>query len=289
MRSFVALVLSFSFLIVHSQDIELPRKSPQAGVSFTIGMTKIQIDYSSPSVNNRKIWGELVPYGQVWRAGANEATTIEFDTPVIVEGKSLEKGKYAFFLIPGLGEKKWTAIFSKNPDQWGTYAYSESEDALRVDIEPKFTEINQERLIYSIHAQGIDRGYIKFAWEKARFYLRIRVDVVNQAMQNIEKAIDETPEDKQWIVYASGAEFLLDADTRIDQAYTWVKASTVMKDHPWNWYILARILARKDRLDDAISSVEKAIEIGESGTEDNYYRNAKKELQAQHKAWKLSQ
>ena len=155
---------------IYGQELELPRKSPKASVSFTVGLTNVEINYSSPSVNDRKIWGKLVPYGKIWRAGANEATTIEFSTEVNVEGEKLEAGKYAFFLIPD--EDEWIAIFNKNYDQWGTYQYDESQDVARINVIPRFTDANQERLNFSISDQSPEQGYIKFAWGTARLYLR---------------------------------------------------------------------------------------------------------------------
>ena len=103
-----------------AQELELPRKSPKASISYSVGLTDITINYSSPSVRERAVWGKLVPWGKVWRAGANEATTVEFSTDVYVEGELLPAGKYSFFLIPKK-EEKWTAIFNKVAYQLGAY------------------------------------------------------------------------------------------------------------------------------------------------------------------------
>ena len=132
--------------------------SPRDSVKSKINGTVISINYGSPSVKDRKIWGELVPYGKVWRAGANEATTFTTDKAIKVEGKSLAAGKYSFFVIPT--DKEWTVIFNKTANQWGAYEYKEKEDVLRVSVNPKKVAAKQERLVYKLN----DKGLI-LAWE----------------------------------------------------------------------------------------------------------------------------
>lgn len=131
------IMLSLFFLStqIWSQD-KGPRKSLKASVSQTIGIdTKITINYSRPGVKGRTIWGDLEKYGKVWRAGANENTTIEFSADISVEGKELKAGKYGLHMIPG--EKEFVVIFSKVNDVWGSYDYDEANDALRINVIPK--------------------------------------------------------------------------------------------------------------------------------------------------------
>lgn len=129
------------------------KPSPAATASGKIGGTDVTVSYSSPAVKGRAIWGGLVPYGQVWRAGANEATTVEFSKDVKVEGKALPAGKYGFFVIPT--EKQWTVIFNKVPNQWGAFKYDEKQDALRVMVTPRKTAALTERLAYEVTPKGL--------------------------------------------------------------------------------------------------------------------------------------
>ncbi|MCU7550529.1 DUF2911 domain-containing protein [Chitinophagaceae bacterium LB-8] len=130
------------------------RPSPAAKSTGKAGGANITIAYSSPAVKGRTIWGELVPYGKVWRAGANEATTFETDKDVKVEGKTLPAGKYAFFVIPN--EKEWTVIFNKTASQWGAFKYDEKQDALRVAVKPEKSKEFNERLKYVVEKDGIE-------------------------------------------------------------------------------------------------------------------------------------
>ncbi len=272
-----------SISILTAQDINLPRVSPKASVSYTIGLTNVEIHYSAPAVKERVIWGGLVPYGKVWRAGANEATTIEFSTDVNIEGQNLKAGKYALFFIPT--ETDWTVIFNKKTDQWGAYDYKEEDDALRLTVTPKMNEGMQERLTYSINDMKADMGYVKLAWEKLRLYIRFKTDLMEQAMVNITNALDSAPEEKKWEVYARGAQFLLDSDGNIDQAYDWAKKSTDRASHCWNWYVRAKVEAKKGDMTAAVASGTKSEELGMADPKDDYYQESKDEIKASVQGW----
>lgn len=129
------------------------KPSPAATATGKIGAATVTVSYSSPAVKGRRIWGGLEPYDKVWRAGANEATTVEFSKAVKVEGKPLPAGKYSFFLIPTLG--KWTAIFNKEPNQWGAYKYDQELDALRVTVMPRKATALVERLVYDVTPKAL--------------------------------------------------------------------------------------------------------------------------------------
>jgi len=136
--------------------------SPAMTATGKIKDANITIAYSSPSVKERKVWGELVPYNKVWRAGANEATTFETSKDITVQGKKLPAGKYSFFLIPkesGI----WTAVFNKEPKQWGAYKYEESKDALRVDVKTKALPTTQETLVYKVNSNGFTMDWDKIS------------------------------------------------------------------------------------------------------------------------------
>ena len=160
-------LLSIILAMVMISSISCAQKSPRKNAKGTIGGTSIEIDYGAPSVKGRKIWGGLEKYGAVWRAGANENTTVSFDKDVKVAGQALPAGKYGFFIIPNETED-WTVIFSKKNDAWGAYSYAESDDALRVSIKPEMVDDNQEELMYAIANEGI-----LFAWEKARLNIPV--------------------------------------------------------------------------------------------------------------------
>ena len=157
------LLLAFFFVVSTS----CAQKSPRLEAKGNVNGTQIVIDYGAPSVKGRTVWGGLEKYGQVWRAGANENTTVTFDKDVKVNGKMLAAGKYGFYIIPNeTGD--WVAIFNKKNDGWGAYSYTEAEDDLRVNVKPDFDSSVQEQLMYAVDNSGI-----VFAWEKARLHLSV--------------------------------------------------------------------------------------------------------------------
>ena len=149
--SFFALAVFFTLSSCAQNN---PPASPPATASGKIGAANITINYSSPGVKGRKIYGELVPYDKVWRAGANNATTFETDKDITVEGKTLPAGKYSFFVIPS-ESGDWTVIFNKTAQQWGAFRYDQAQDALRVTVKTKKLNASTENLAYAVNNDGI--------------------------------------------------------------------------------------------------------------------------------------
>ena len=172
----VALLFGIFSIESYSQKKEEVRISPKATVKQTVGFTNITIDYGRPGVKGRTIWGSLVPYNAVWRAGANEATKITFAADVKINGKKLRAGSYSFFVIPT--EKKWTLIFNKVADQWGAFEYNDVEDALRVEVTPeKENNCWQEWLAYTITKTSDKNAVVRLEWEKLKVPFNVEVEI----------------------------------------------------------------------------------------------------------------
>lgn len=158
----------FLMLLMFVSVMSYGQKSPAEKAEGVVNGTKITIDYSSPRVKNRVIFGDLVPYDKVWRAGANKNTTIEFDKDVKINGRKLPAGKYGFFIIPHTN-RGWEVIFNKKTDGWGAFSYSEKRDALRFELKVQKNEKPQEELYYQINNKGI-----KFSWSDTTFTMRVQ-------------------------------------------------------------------------------------------------------------------
>lgn len=153
------------FLLVAA--VSCAQKSPRKEATGTINKAKVTIDYSAPSVKGRTVWGGLEQYGKVWRAGADENTTVTFDKSVKIGDTNVKAGTYGFFIIPN-ETGNWIAILNSKNDGWGAYSYKASEDVVRVEVTPQFVSDTQESLQYSVSATSIE-----FAWEKARLSIPI--------------------------------------------------------------------------------------------------------------------
>ena len=169
MKLSILTIAMFAFIlnanVSMAQDDKAQRPSPPAKASEKVGSTTITVDYSQPSVKGRTIWGDLVPYGKIWRAGANEATTFEASTDVSIDGKTLKAGKYALFVIPEANS--WTFVFNSVPNQWGAYNHDASKDVLKVKVTPKKLDENVEKLTYKVKSDG--GVYLKWSNMKGGF------------------------------------------------------------------------------------------------------------------------
>src|SRR5216684_2594474 len=169
-----------------SAVLDLPRDSQHAKIIQRIGLTDITINYHRPLVKGRKVWGGLVPYGQVWRAGANENTTIEFTDPVAVEGKPVPKGIYGLHMIPN--ENEWTIILSKVSSAWGSFTYDEKEDALRVNVKPQPGDMH-EALTYDFDEVKPDAAVVSLRWEKLAVPFHIGVNTHEIVADSLHKQL----------------------------------------------------------------------------------------------------
>ncbi|MBX2876981.1 MAG: DUF2911 domain-containing protein [Saprospiraceae bacterium] len=248
----------------------VPRQSPDQGVYQKIGYTSIEIRYGSPRVAKREIWGNMAPYGKVWRAGANNATTIEFSEEVMIEGQSLPKGKYAFFVIPK-ERGKWTLIFNKTAKQWGAFSYQADADALRVEVLPDRSAW-QERLQYQIEPVGFEYGRVNLRWGDVKLSFVVETAYLSLLADLVEERVAKADENIRWVVYMQGAEYLINQEENLMQAGEWLataeeQAKTIVawngQYYPKNFvlgnlfWVKARWLAAHEKYQDAISYAEK--------------------------------
>ncbi len=166
--------------------LDLPRQSQHARVMQRIGITDITVNYHRPLANGRQIWGKVVPYGQVWRAGANENTTITFSDPVTIEGQALDKGTYGLHMIPG--QDQWTVIFSKNSTSWGSFTYKQDEDALRVNVKPQAAEAH-DALAYDFDEVKPDSAVVTMSWDKVAVPFKVAVNVNELVTASIHRQL----------------------------------------------------------------------------------------------------
>jgi hypothetical protein len=164
-----------------------PEASPRASVVQTVGLTEIEVAYNRPAVAGRPVWGKLVPYGEVWRTGANENTTISFSTDVKIGGRPLRAGKYGLHAIPTA--RDWTVIFSTMNAAWGSYSYDQKEDALRVTVTPRPLPAFEERLAFRFDEPTMTKVTLTLAWEKLAVPIAIEVDTPRVVMASMRREL----------------------------------------------------------------------------------------------------
>lgn len=241
-------------------QLDLPRPSPKATVSQQVGLTDVSIAYCRPGVKGREIWGGLVPYGEVWRTGANEATTITFSSDVTVQGNPVAAGTYGLFTLPGKDE--WTVILNKGAKLWGAYDYKKDEDVLRFAVKPQAAPF-VERMTFSFPNTTTDSTEVALNWEKLQVSFTVKVDVVGKVLGDARKAVAERKSD-DWRTPIRAAAFCADNNVNLDEAIGWADTAIATNANYYGYFTKARLLALKGQKADALTLAKKAIEVGKA-------------------------
>ena len=256
--SLPCLLLVAAVCSAQSTQMNLPLQSQAAQITQTIGITDITIKYHRPLVNGRKVWGGLVPYGQVWRAGANLNTTITFANDVTIDGKTLPAGTYGLHMIPT--ENEWTVIFSRMHTAWGSFSYKEGEDALRVTVKPQATDFHNA-LAYDFDQLQPDSAVVVMSWDKVAVPFKVSVDVnktVEASLQNQLRGLSQYT----WDGWDDAATYLVDSKYDLDEALKWENNSISNEDRFENEMTKSRILKAQGQNDAAQQAKDKALALG---------------------------
>jgi hypothetical protein len=259
----LAIAASFLTFNLHADPTraegpEFPQASPPASFKERIGLTSVSVEYSRPGVKGRKIFGGLVPYGEVWRTGANTATKITFSTEVKFGGTAVPPGDYGLFTIPGQSE--WTVILNKVPGQWGSYQYDETKDAVRVKAKPVAIPESLETMTISLNDVHDDSGILTIAWEKTRVPVKIETDTVNTLVKQIDAAMAADGKKP----YFQAAMFYYEHNLDLKKAVAWMDSA--VKENPdqvWMIYRQGLILAKAGDKSGALASAKKSLALAD--------------------------
>jgi hypothetical protein len=258
-----------------AQQLELPRPSPLAKVSQMVGLTEVAVEYSSPAVKGRTIFGGLLPWDQLWRTGANSATKITFSKDVTVAGTAVPAGSYAIFTIPG--KQSWTVILNKNTNQGGTGQYKKELDQLRFQAKPEAIP-NRERLAFVFNDFNESSASLALEWEKVRVVLPIGVHTDEQALANIKAMTDGS-----WRPYTSAARYLLEQKKDYDAGLKLVDQSIALHEDWLNVWTKAQLLAAKGNKKEAHALAEKSRSLGEKAGDGFFFADEVKKAIAEWK------
>ncbi len=267
----ISLVMMFCFVNVSAQ-LDLPRGSQMAKVSQRVGISDISIKYSRPSVNDREVWGKLVPYGMnnlgfgtakesPWRAGANENTVIKFEDNVKIEGKDLAAGKYGLHMVIHEGDKA-TVLFSKNNNAWGSYFYNPDEDALKVDVNMKDAP-HTEQLTFTFDDVTANSATATLSWGKKKIPFKIEVDVTNVVLADIRGKLQDSPGFNRQ-TWEQAANFSLNNGGDLDEALGWINSTITgmffSQKNFTNLSTKSQILAKQGKTSEAETLMDEAME-----------------------------
>jgi hypothetical protein len=287
----------FSFVLIAadaaSAQLRLPRPSQKASVMQTIGVTDVTITYHRPGVKGRKIYGDwpadakapagegtldnqntrppgapIVPYGRIWRTGANDATQITFSDDVLVGGQPLPAGTYSLHTVPGKDE--WTVVFNGTANQWGSFSYDATKDLLRIKTIPQVVADNQEWLAFQIEPAAENAARVNIRWEKLSVPFTVEVkDVTATALARARTAVAAAKPD-DWTTpfqaanYAKANKAPEDAARWFDQALKVIDEQIKTKPTFQNYTRRATTLLNAGKMTEALAAAEKAVEVGKA-------------------------
>jgi hypothetical protein len=259
--------LLFASFVSYGQQIQMPQASPSSKIIQKVGLTDVTVDYSRPSTKGRKIFGELVPYGEVWRTGANAATVFSFSTDVTIGGQLVPAGSYALYAIPGKND--WTMIFSKNTKLWGAIGYNPAEDQVRFNVEPSKTSKKYETFEIAFNNFTDNSAVVSLKWEYARVDFKIQTDVDPIVMADIQKLVIDTKTTDPGLLFQAGSYYFNSAKD-LNQAYAWVKTSTDMDPKYWTLHLRAKIEASLGMKTEALQSATKSKAMAQKAKNPDY-------------------
>jgi len=251
---FIAVLFGITSLIAQPTGPKVLRVSPYATVLQTVGATDISISYHRPGVKGREIWGKLVPYNQVWRAGANNATVFDFSQDVTIAGTKLKAGKYSFFLIPS--ENEWTVIFNSVADQWGAYSYDSTKNVLSFKVKPE-AGMNTEWLLYTFTDVSVSSAKVVMQWEKVAVGFTINTET-EEVLKKLSAQMRSAARDQS----ASFARYAFDSNTQWEKGMQSIESALAIEKTFSLLSLKASLYSQKEMWAEAVQTGEEAIKVG---------------------------
>ncbi|MBK8339597.1 MAG: DUF2911 domain-containing protein [Flavobacteriales bacterium] len=262
MRSIFAIALA---LPLFSTAQDLPQPSPKGKVEQVVGLTKVKVEYSRPSAKGRKIFGDLVPFGELWRTGANMCSTVELSGPAMVAGKPVVKGKYSLFTIPG--EKEWTIILNTDTTLGGTDGYDQAKDAVRFTA-PSVAAEWTETFTIDLDEVKDDKARVDLRWENTRTSFGIYADASEQALANIKEAMAKT--EIKAGTYGRCARYCVDKGVMLPEALAWAEKSVSMEKKYWTLHTLALCQAANGKYKEAVATANESMALAQAENDASY-------------------
>ncbi len=277
MKTAAAIALLFCSSLLAAQ-LQHPKASPASHLTQEIGLTTIEIDYSRPAVKGRRIFGDLVPYGRIWRVGANASTKITVDSEVTINDNVLAPGTYALYAFPEAEE--WQLVFHKNTEHWGDgrKAYDPGEDAFRIRVKPEKIPYLQENFLITFEHLKHDAAQLTLIWEHTKIRIPLQVDTHAQMLKEIDEKLKVNPTAQ---TYYEAARYLQEQETGYDTSLVYLnKALQLGGDTYYFHRVKSLVEAALLQYDAAIKSAKKSLELAEAQGKDEFVRMNQKNIEA---------
>lgn len=266
MKHFVFTLMAIATVVTVKAQLNTPQPSPAAKISQTVGLGEITVAYSRPAMKGRTVFGDLVPYGALWRTGANAATKFTFSEDVTIGGKTVAKGDYSLFSIPN--QNSWVIIFNKNANAQ-TGNYKQEDDAVRFEVKPESLPASVESFTINFADVKTNSTLVEIMWEKTVVRFRIETEVDKKVMAQIERALDPK---KDAGLYYQIASYMYDNDKDMVKAYDLITKSVDMQPQFWTVHLKAKIEYKLRKFNEAIATAERSMAMAKEAGNNDYVR-----------------
>jgi hypothetical protein len=257
MKKITTIVICIIMSNIVSAQIDIPALSPASTLQQQVGLSNVTISFHRPSLRGRKLLGQPnIPFGKVWRLGANEITTIEVNDTIEIDNKTLPKGKYAMVAIPN--KKEWTIIINKDADQWGVYDYSDNKDVMRFNVKATTLSTTQEIMNFTFDSLTLNSATLIFAWQNTSFKIKFSQNIDSKVMAQIKAKTNIANPDALDLMYA--VEYYLMMNRDLEQALIWIDMVLAKVQSPFRYNLKAQIAQKLGKCKDAVDAAKKAIE-----------------------------
>lgn len=268
MKKIITFAVIFLTTLTVNSQIKTPSASPSATISQSVGLSKVTIDYSRPSAKGRRIFGDLVPFGKVWRTGANKITTIKFDDEVIINGAPMKAGSYGLYTVPGRGE--WKIILNRDDKQWGAYEYDEKKDVISFMVQPLKLDYYQEQMEIEFDEFTPNSAFVFIKWEDTGVRFKLEQNVDAKIMAEIKEKTSKP--DATTDTFFTAADYYYQKGINLDQAMTWANKVLEKEKEYWTYQLVARIAAKQGNCLVALPNAEKSMELAKKAGDDAYIK-----------------
>lgn len=268
MKQIITFAIIFLTTLTVNSQIKTPAASPSATVSQSVGLAKVTIDYSRPSAKGRRIFGDLVPFGKVWRTGANKITTIKFDDEILINGAPMKAGSYGLYTVPGRSE--WKIILNRDDKQWGAYDYDEKKDVISFMVQPLKLDYYQEQMEIEFDEFTPNSAFVFIKWEDTGVRFKLEQNVDAKIMAEIKEKTSKP--DATIDTYFTAADYYYQKGINLDQALTWANKVLEKEKEYWTYQLVARIAAKQGNCLVALPNAEKSMELAKKAGDDAYIK-----------------
>ena len=276
-KIFIAAAFVLTFMVNGSAQITTPQASPKAVIEQTVGLTNVKIEYSRPSAKGRSVYGELVPFGRMWRTGANANTIVTFSNDVVIGGKTLPAGSYALFSQPKADA--WDVVFYDDTNNWGLpEKYDDKKEVLRTSVKPEFLGRNVETLTIGVNNLDNDYGFLEIAWEKTMVAVKFEVPTKATAMKSIETAMAGPSANDLF----AAAQYYYQSNGDQSKALAWINQSIAKSGQEPPFYILRQkslIQAKMGDKKGAVETAQQSLAAAEKAKNADYVKMNKDSIQ----------